>query len=103
FRLAVIPLPLPPLRERGEDVLLLADTFLRRFSAKYGKIVKRIEPAARERLLAYPWPGNVRELSHVIERAVLWSAGPELEVEHLSLAQPEGTGGDGRGPGATVQ
>ena len=76
FRLAVIPIRLPPLRERGDDVLLLADTFLRRFSAKYGKGVKRIEPAARERLLAYPWPGNVRELSHVIERAVLWSAGP---------------------------
>jgi DNA-binding NtrC family response regulator len=88
FRLAVIPIHLPPLRDRGEDVLLLADTFLRRFSLKYGKAVKRIEPAARERLLAYPWPGNVRELSHVIERAVLWSTGPELDVEHLSLSSP---------------
>jgi DNA-binding NtrC family response regulator len=92
FRLAVIPIRLPPLRERGEDVLLLADTFLRRFSAKYGKSVKRIQPAARERLLAYPWPGNVRELSHVIERAVLWSGGAELDVEHLSLAQPAADG-----------
>ena len=88
FRLAVIPIHLPPLRDRGEDVLLLADTFLRRFSAKYGKTVKRIEPAGRQRLLAYPWPGNVRELSHVIERAVLWSTGPELDVEHLSLSSP---------------
>ncbi len=101
FRLAVIPIRLPPLRERGDDVLLLADTFLRRFSAKYGKSVKRIQPAASERLLAYPWPGNVRELSHVIERAVLWSAGPELDVEHLSLAQPDGTAGNSRErPGA---
>jgi transcriptional regulator with GAF, ATPase, and Fis domain len=88
FRLAVIPIHLPPLRDRGDDVLLLADTFLRRFSAKYGKAVKRIDPAARERLLAYPWPGNVRELSHVIERAVLWSTGPDLDVEHLSLTSP---------------
>jgi two-component system response regulator AtoC len=93
FRLAVIPIHLPPLRERAEDVLLLADTFLRRFSAKYGKGVRRIEPAAREQLLAYPWPGNVRELSHVIERAVLWSTGPALDAEHLSLARPEGTAG----------
>jgi two-component system response regulator AtoC len=100
FRLAVIPIRLPPLRERGEDVLLLAETFLRRFSAKYGKSVKRVEPAARERLMAYPWPGNVRELSHVIERAVLWSAGPELEVEHLSLAQPEGAAASGRAAGS---
>jgi DNA-binding NtrC family response regulator len=91
FRLAVIPIRLPPLRERGEDVLLLADTFLRRFSAKYGRKVRGIEPGARERLLSYPWPGNVRELSHVIERAVLWSTGPDLDVEHLSLSSP-GTG-----------
>ncbi|MGH7628659.1 MAG: sigma-54-dependent transcriptional regulator [Gemmatimonadales bacterium] len=109
FRLAVILIRLPPLRERGDDILLLAETFLRRFSGKYGKSVKRFHPAARERLLAYPWPGNVRELSHVIERAVLWSSDPELDVEHLSLAQPaealadgrerEGTGGSGRESG----
>jgi DNA-binding NtrC family response regulator len=95
FRLAVILIRLPPLRDRGEDVLLLAETFLQRFRAKYGKTVKRFEPAARERLLAYPWPGNVRELSHVIERAVLWSIGPELDVEHLSLTSP-GEGASGR-------
>ncbi|HET8623114.1 MAG TPA: sigma-54 dependent transcriptional regulator [Gemmatimonadales bacterium] len=91
FRLAVIPIRLPPLRERGDDVLLLAEMFLRRFSAKYGKSVKRFATAARERLVAYPWPGNVRELSHVIERAVLWSSGSELDVELLSLAQPADT------------
>ncbi|HEY8106829.1 MAG TPA: sigma-54 dependent transcriptional regulator [Gemmatimonadales bacterium] len=86
FRLAVILLRLPPLRERGDDVLRLADHYLRQFSAKYGRDVRRIDALARERLLRYPWPGNVRELSHVIERAVLWSQGPALEVEHLSLA-----------------
>ena len=89
FRLAVILLRLPPLRERGEDVLRLAEHYLRQFSAKYGRDVRRIDAAARERLLRYPWPGNVRELSHVIERAVLWSQGPVLEVEHLPLATAE--------------
>jgi two-component system response regulator HydG len=89
FRLAVIVLHLPPLRERGEDVLLLAEHFLRAFNAKYGKAVREISAPARELLLAYPWPGNVRELSHVIERAVLWSRGPTLEAEHLSLTRPD--------------
>jgi len=85
FRLAVILLRLPPLRERGQDILLLADRFLAQFSAKYGRTIRHIDPAARELLLAYPWPGNVRELSHVIERGVLWSRGPALAAEHLSL------------------
>jgi len=88
FRLAVILLRLPPLRERGEDILFLADHYLSRFRAKYGKDVTRLDPRARELLLAYPWPGNVRELSHVIERAVLWSRGPVLDIEHLSLSTP---------------
>jgi two-component system, NtrC family, response regulator AtoC len=95
FRLAVILLHLPPLRERGDDVLLLADHFLRRFSAKYGKAVDRIDAHARELLLAYPWPGNVRELSHVIERAVLWSREATLNVDHLSVASPTRVGGNG--------
>ena len=88
FRLAVILLRLPPLRERGDDVLTLAHHFLERFRAKYGKPVQRIEAEARDLLLAYPWPGNVRELSHVIERAVLWSRGPALDIEHLALDTP---------------
>jgi DNA-binding NtrC family response regulator len=90
FRLAVILLRLPPLRERGDDILFLADHFLSRFSAKYGKEVPRMEARARDLLLAYPWPGNVRELSHVIERAVLWSRGQTLDAEHLSLTTPPG-------------
>jgi two-component system response regulator AtoC len=95
FRLAVILLHLPPLRERGDDVLLLADHFLRRFSVKYGKDVDRIDARARDVLLAYPWPGNVRELSHVIERAVLWSRGATLNVDQLSVASPTRVGGNG--------
>ena len=89
FRLAVIILHLPPLRERGGDVLLLAQHYLARFNAKYGKQVRQLDPRARDLLLAYPWPGNVRELSHVIERAVLWSRGTTLDAEHLSLTIPE--------------
>jgi two-component system response regulator AtoC len=85
FRLAVLPLHLPPLRERGDDVLLLADHFLQQFNAKYGREVRGIADAARDLLRSYPWPGNVRELSHVIERGVLWSHGPVLGPEHLSL------------------
>ena len=88
FRLAVILLRLPPLRERGDDVLLLADDFMRRYSAKYGRDVNTIDPHARDVLLSYAWPGNVRELSHVIERAVLWSRGRTLEAEQLALENP---------------
>ena len=95
FRLAVILLRLPPLRERGTDVLALAEHFLQRFRAKYGKPVERIDPRAHDLLLAYPWPGNVRELSHVIERAVLWSRGPTLEIEHLALEVPGESGAGG--------
>jgi transcriptional regulator with GAF, ATPase, and Fis domain len=88
FRLAVILLHLPPLRERGDDIWLLAEHFLRRFSTKYGKDIRRIDARAREVLLSYPWPGNVRELSHVMERAVLWSRNNTIDVEHLSLTTP---------------
>jgi two-component system, NtrC family, response regulator AtoC len=88
FRLAVILLHLPPLRERGEDILLLADHFLTRFSTKYGKDARRIDAEARDKLLGYPWPGNVRELSHVIERGVLWSRGATLTSADLSLLSP---------------
>src|SRR5206468_9233790 len=101
FRLAVIVLDVPPLRERGSDVLLLTEHFLRSFNAKYGKVVREMSAAARDLLLSYPWPGNVRELSHVIERAVLWSRGPMLDVEHLSLTSPDhGTAPAEAGAGA---
>jgi two-component system, NtrC family, response regulator AtoC len=98
FRLAVILLRLPPLRERGEDVLQLAELFLTRFSSKYGRDVRRIDAQARQSLMAYPWPGNVRELSHVIERAVLWSRGPSLDLEHLALDIPQAPVPSGEGP-----
>ncbi len=94
FRLAVIILHLPPIRERGDDVMVLAEEFLTRFNAKYAKQVRRLDPRARELLLGYPWPGNVRELSHVIERAVLWSQGDTLDLQHLALSRT----GNGESP-----
>lgn len=86
YRLAVITIDLPPLRERGEDILMLATHFLDTFNAKYNKAVRTIDDRAARTLFEYPWPGNIRELSHVIERAVLWSYGERLSVAQLSLA-----------------
>ncbi len=85
YRLAVITIDLPPLRDRGEDILLLATHFLETFNAKYGKAVRAIDDRAAHTLIEYSWPGNIRELSHVIERAVLWSDGDRLSVDQLSL------------------
>jgi DNA-binding NtrC family response regulator len=86
YRLAVITIDLPPLRERGEDILMLATHYLDKFNAKYGKAIRGIDDKAVRILMEYPWPGNVRELSHVIERAVLWSQGERLLEEQLALA-----------------
>jgi two-component system response regulator AtoC len=88
FRLAVILLRLPPLRERGDDILALAQFYLRQSATKYGKPARRIGAEAQALLLKYPWPGNVRELSHVMERAVLWSREATLGPDHLSLTMP---------------
>lgn len=88
YRLAVITIELPPLRDRGDDVLILAAYFLEKFNTKYGKTVRGIDERAGRILMEYPWPGNVRELSHVIERAVLWSQGDRLAEEPLALAVP---------------
>ena len=82
-RLNVIPILLPPLRERREDISQLAAHFIRHFSAETKKRFTRIAPDAQEKLLAYEWPGNVRELANVIERGVVLGDGPELSVHHL--------------------
>ncbi|MGD9896364.1 MAG: sigma-54-dependent transcriptional regulator [Candidatus Methylacidiphilaceae bacterium] len=73
YRLRVVHLELPPLRERADDIPLLADHFLRLHATRYGKPGKKLAPDALAALRAYPWPGNVREISHAIEQAVLWS------------------------------
>lgn len=73
YRLNVVPVELPPLRERGEDVILLAEHFLALFARKHGKPRMCLDAAVKERLRAYPWPGNVRELQNAVERAVILS------------------------------
>jgi two-component system, NtrC family, response regulator AtoC len=83
FRLAVIHVPLPPLRVRGKDVLLLAQHFIARAAAESGAPVRSLSPRAAERLLAYEWPGNVRELQNAIERAVALARGDAIAVEDL--------------------
>jgi len=83
YRLAVIPIHVPPLRERIEDVGVLAAYFLARFSARLGKPVEGIEPAALARLEAHAWPGNVRELENTIERGVALCRGARLGLDDL--------------------
>jgi DNA-binding NtrC family response regulator len=86
YRLNVIPISLPPLRERTEDIPVLANYFLRRFALETKKIFTGITAEAETRLVAYAWPGNVRELANVIERAVVLGQGqgPEITLEDLS-------------------
>jgi len=85
FRLNVLSVTLPPLRERQEDIPLLALHFILRFGREFNRRVTGLSPLALRRLLAHSWPGNVRELKHVIERAVLLSNSPVLEAAALDL------------------
>jgi transcriptional regulator of aroF, aroG, tyrA and aromatic amino acid transport len=87
YRLNVIPLTLPPLRERPEDISVLAEYFLRRFADKMRRPVHGFVPAVVERLQTYNWPGNVRELENVIERAVNLVDGPQVGTEHIFLGR----------------
>jgi len=89
YRLNVIPLKIPPLRERGNDVLLLAEFFMLKFCKAYGLDVKRISSQAKKWLLEYHWPGNVRELQNLMERAVLLAQGNEIGLEHFLLSEEE--------------
>lgn len=75
YRLNVVPINIPPLRERPEDIAPLVDHFLMKLSAKYGKEIRAVSQAAMLEALAYDWPGNIRELENVLERSFLFSAG----------------------------
>jgi len=94
YRLNVVPITVPPLRERGSDVILLADYFVAQSSAANGKTVKRISTPALNMLMAYHWPGNVRELENVIERAVILSDDEVIHAYNLppSLQTPKESG-----------
>lgn len=86
FRLSVFPLRLPPLRERGEDVVLLAESFVEKTARRMGRRIEPVSATDRERLKTYAWPGNVRELQNVIERAVITAEDGPL---NLDRALPE--------------
>ena len=85
YRINTIELHIPPLRERGDDILLLADHFLQRYARKYGKEMRGLSREAKNKLLRYAWPGNVRELQHTLERAVLLGDGSLLRPEDFPL------------------
>ena len=91
YRLAVVEFVLPPLRERGLDILILAEAFLQRFSKQNGKRLSGFEDGAREWMAMYPWPGNVRELKNAIERAVILARTAEVSASDLLPRHLRGT------------
>lgn len=103
FRLNVIPIMVPPLRDRGEDVLPLAAHFIRKIAAREGMQEKVLSPGAKDALLRYPWPGNVREMENVIERAMILTEGDTISSAHVMTesSAPEHAGAL-PGPGTTI-
>ncbi|MCH7986105.1 MAG: sigma-54-dependent Fis family transcriptional regulator, partial [Acidobacteria bacterium] len=95
YRLNVVPFHVPALRERAEDIPLLADYFLEQFASAYGRRKKELAPDALEVLQSYPWPGNVRELKNMIERLVIMAPQDRIQKRHLP---PELSRGRGRAP-----
>jgi two-component system nitrogen regulation response regulator NtrX len=98
YRLNVVPIHVPPLRERREDIPLLVEHFLAQFARNDGVAARSVEPAAIERLTAFEWPGNVRELRNTIERLLILAPGPRVtaaDVERLTGARASTTGGLG--------
>jgi two-component system, NtrC family, response regulator AtoC len=100
YRLNVVPIQIPPLRERREDIPLLADHFIAKFNERLKKQIVAISPEAVEQLVAYNWPGNIRELENLMERTILFCEGPEIRVSDLppeivgAAAPALGTAGD---------
>ena len=90
YRLSVIPLRIPPLRERSEDILYLAEHFLGKYNQENGKNIKGIDPEAMQALKTYDWPGNVRELENCMERAVVMAESDRIRLSDLPLALQSG-------------
>jgi two-component system response regulator HydG len=102
YRLNVFPINIPPLRERGDDIVLLVNYFAQKFRARFKKRISSIGQASLERLQNYSWPGNVRELEHIIERAVLLAEGEVLTVD-LPLGGETPVAGGRIEPGRTTK
>jgi DNA-binding NtrC family response regulator len=102
FRLNVVSIAMPPLRERVEDIVLLANAFLQEFAAENNRPLKPLSDEALKRLLAYDWPGNVRELRTAIEHGVVMSNDAIIEVAHLPRFLQDGAGGSARSQRADI-
>jgi len=94
YRINTVEVHLPPLRERGDDIELLASHFLKIYAKKYRKMIRGITSASLKKLMHYAWPGNVRELQHAIERAVIMTETPSLEPDDFILSAPRKKAGD---------
>jgi two-component system response regulator HydG len=94
YRISAISISLPPLRERREDILPLASSFLKRFAAQAGRTITGYTPAAGESLRKYDWPGNVRQLQNQVQRAVLMVEGQSVDINDLSISNPPATQDD---------
>jgi len=91
FRISAVPITIPPLRDRGDDVLLLAEHFLERFRREFRKPALEFSDSTRARLLTYSWPGNVRELQNAVERAAILANGPIIDAVALQLPEARPT------------
>lgn len=89
YRINTIELHIPPLRERGEDIILLADYFAGKIAERYRLDKPRLSAAAKDKLMRHSWPGNVRELQHVMERAIVLASGRELTADDVAVAKPQ--------------
>lgn len=102
YRISAISFYLPPLRERREDILPLANAFLKRFAAQANRIIKGFSPDAAERITAFDWPGNVRQLQNEVQRAVLLCEGDEVRGLDLSITKVRQAGEEGQDTNFTL-
>ncbi|HLC40313.1 MAG TPA: sigma-54 dependent transcriptional regulator [Methylomirabilota bacterium] len=105
YRLNVVPIQVPPLRERPDDVPLLVDSFIKKYNREFGKAVKGVTRSALAMLTSYEWPGNVRELENIIERSIALSRGPLIRLRDLplDLAISDGSQSDEEEKGLTLR
>jgi two-component system response regulator PilR (NtrC family) len=99
YRINVIELPVPPLRDRRDDIPLIARAVLQRLASELGEPALRLSPEAEQRLAAYAFPGNVRELENILERAVALTEGASIQASDLMLPQPTATAAPAAKPG----
>jgi DNA-binding NtrC family response regulator len=85
YRLDVFPIHVPPLRDREDDILMLVEYFVQRYSARMAKRIRSVDKKTLQRLQSYDWPGNIRELQNIIERSVILSSGDVLSVDEMWL------------------